>query len=456
MELSVNDQVIENPTAQDIIRAIDATPYPDDWYIDLVPDEDSYIEAFPDKDGTFSLMALADGEQIKASSAIDAERLKAILIKYLHRDASWRDECQWTEQSSRAAARKSSEPPAWAVATVVASIALVSLVFWLADSGWRSALPFGNSDYFYIGLIFLPMVVLILAAVTSKLIEARRAARWTQTSGRIVRSGVEAQRHQFAGSPTTVTNVPAIEYEFTALGRKCRGTRISIGEDSGGANMEATLRRYPVGAVVSVYYDPADPTKCVLERDVPKGMAKGCAGITAIAAAVVFGIWYLTTNASRLLASYAPEAEAPVAIFAICFGLALLLFFFAGRRATKAASNWPFVRGKIVSSSIEAISKTENGRTRTTYSPAVEYAYRVNGADYRSRQIKLGITVFGSQTSAQKQAARYKPGSEVDVHYDPANPSNAALENPTGYNWFILAVALFCFAVAAHAIGVFK
>ncbi|MDF2117056.1 DUF3592 domain-containing protein [Roseiarcaceae bacterium H3SJ34-1] len=455
MELSVNDQVIKNPSAQDIVRAVDATPYPDDWYIDLVPDEDSYIEAFPADDGTFSLMALADGEQMKASSTIDAERLKTILIKYLHRDASWRGECQWTEHSAETTTRKSFAPPTWAVATVVGSIVLVGLVFSLAGSGLRDALPFGNSDYFYIGLIFLPMVVLILAAVTSKLIEARRAARWPQTSGRIVKSGVEVRRHQFPDSPVTVTNVPAVVYEFTALGRKCRGTRISIGEDSGGANLEATLRRYPVGAVVTVYYDPADPKNCVLERDVPDGMARGCAAMAAIATAVIFGIWYLTTHASRLLESYAPEAQAPAAIFAICFGLALLLFFFASRRTTRIAADWPFVRGKIVSSGTEAVRKMEDGRTNTYYSPAVEYAYRVNGADYRSRQINLGVTVSGSQVAAEKQAARYKPGSEVDVHYDPKNPSNAALENPTSYNWIILAAAAFCFVVAAHAIGLF-
>jgi hypothetical protein len=30
VDLGVNDQVIENPSAQDIVRAIDATPYPED------------------------------------------------------------------------------------------------------------------------------------------------------------------------------------------------------------------------------------------------------------------------------------------------------------------------------------------------------------------------------------------------------------------------------------------
>ncbi len=99
---------------------------------------------------------------------------------------------------------------------------------------------------------------------------------------------------------------------------------------------------------------------------------------------------------------------------------------------------------------------TKDGRTRTLYTAAVEYAYQVHGVDYHSRQINLGMTTSGSQSGAEKVAARYPQGAQVDVHYEPENPSNAALENPTGYTWLILGAAVFCFAVAAYASGVFK
>jgi hypothetical protein len=42
------------------------------------------------------------------------------------------------------------------------------------------------------------------------------------------------------------------------------------------------------------------------------------------------------------------------------------------------------------------------------------------------------------------------------VHYDPANPSNAALENPAGTRWFLLAIAAALFALAAHQAGAFS
>jgi hypothetical protein len=102
---------------------------------------------------------------------------------------------------------------------------------------------------------------------------------------------------------------------------------------------------------------------------------------------------------------------------------------------------------------MERISKGGSGSSRASYAPAVEYRYRVNDVDYVSRQIKLGWTVSAGQGYAEKVAARYPEGSQVDVHYDPANPSNAALENPSGYYWLLLAVALACFALAARVGG---
>ncbi|HMJ99950.1 MAG TPA: DUF3592 domain-containing protein [Reyranella sp.] len=52
---------------------------------------------------------------------------------------------------------------------------------------------------------------------------------------------------------------------------------------------------------------------------------------------------------------------------------------------------------------------------------------------------------------AKKMAARYSEGSEVDVHYDPANPGSAALERPTGPAWYLLVIAVLCFGAAAYA-----
>jgi hypothetical protein len=322
----------------------------------------------------------------------------------------------------------------------------------------RSLVPFGDSDYFWVGLIFLPMAALVLVAVASKLLELGRAQSWTQTTGKIVRSEIEARRHRFANEPETVKNVPAVEYEFTADDRKIRGSRIGIGDDAGGANAEATLARYPVGATVTVYYDPADATQCVLERGGPKGLTTaGCVGGLATLAVFAGAIYWLVVHGPAFIAARFPNAEPSIVVFAGTFGLLALMFFIGARRYSKQAANWPSVRGKIVSSSVESYEERDSDHTlRTRYRPAVEFAYTVRGLEYRSRQIKVGLEVSGARAYAEKVVAKYPAGSEVEVHYDPADPSTAALENPTGATWIVFLVALACFALAVWQLGIFK
>ncbi|HEY4142722.1 MAG TPA: hypothetical protein VGM57_14980 [Pseudolabrys sp.] len=118
------------------------------------------------------------------------------------------------------------EPPTWAVVGVVASVALIFIVFQLAD--WFPGL-FPNSTTFTVSLIFLPIVVMLALMIGTKMWEWRKAQSWSQTTGRIVKSAIETQRHRFQGEAETVKNVPAVEYEFSVGTTKVRGSRIAIG-----------------------------------------------------------------------------------------------------------------------------------------------------------------------------------------------------------------------------------
>jgi hypothetical protein len=357
-------------------------------------------------------------------------------------------------------------PPLPAIIVMVGVVILVGAIFAIED--WspgtvRAHIPYAKSDLFWVGLIFFPMVALIVVAVVTKLIEFRAAKGWTQTTGRILSSGTEVRRHQFAGEPETVKTVPAITYEFMAGARKVIGSRIGIGEDSGGPNLDATLARYPAGANVTVYYDADDPTRCVLERDALQGISKpellgGCASGLAILATFGGVIYWMFTYGPDVIARHFPHTKADprFSIFAICFGLAALLMFLAARRTSKQASAWPSVRGTIVKSEVEQFEERDSdGRYRKSYRPAIEYTYAVQGRELHGNQIKLMMQVSGSEGFAARTVAKYPKDSAVEVHYDPGNPSNAALENPTGATWIIAVIALAMFALAAWSLGVF-
>jgi len=173
---------------------------------------------------------------------------------------------------------------------------------------------------------------------------------------------------------------------------------------------------------------------------------------------VVFAgiVCWLVTAAPQLIEQRYPHANTPVVLFAAAFGALVLLFFIGSWRLSRRAADWPLVRGTVLSSGTERIQNRTDGRTMVTYTPAVEYGYRVNDVDYVSRQIKLGVATSASESYAAGVAARYPKGAVIDVHYDPANPSNAALENPTGTRWFLLALAVAMFALAAQQAGAFS
>ena len=308
---------------------------------------------------------------------------------------------------------------------------------------------------FPVALIFLAMPTLLIAALISKLLEARRAATWPNAAGRVVKSAVEARHTPHADGPTTVENLPDIAYEFTVAGKPYRGSRINLDEIQDPAQLEATLARYPVGANVIVHYDPKDPENCVLERDIPKGMGKGCLAGLACLALIGAAIYAVYANFGAIEAALPAKANAKLMVFAGLFGLVALRMFFMVRKASAAAASWPSTSGKVVTSTVESYQKRIDRSTSTFYEPVVEYAYRVHGREFRSRQITLGSTSGGSRGFAEKAAARYPVGMTVELRYDPANPSQAALRIGGSQNWIILAVALLAFACAIYAGGFF-
>jgi hypothetical protein len=137
-------------------------------------------------------------------------------------------------------------------------------------------------------------------------------------------------------------------------------------------------------------------------------------------------------------------------------GLLLLAFFVSARRYSKQAANWPSVPGKVISSSVESYQKHVDHTLTTFYRPAVEFSYTVHGLEYHGRQIKVGMDVDGSQDYAGKVCAKYPLGSTIAVHYDPADPSISALENPTGATWIVALLSLGAFAIAAWQLGILK
>ena len=70
------------------------------------------------------------------------------------------------------------------------------------------------------------------------------------------------------------------------------GKRVSLAELIAGLQAKETIARYPVGTSVPVYYDPANPSEAVIERDMPAFVHSVWGIVAVLTAAILFGAWW--------------------------------------------------------------------------------------------------------------------------------------------------------------------
>ncbi len=87
--------------------------------------------------------------------------------------------------------------------------------------------------------------------------------------------------------------------------------------------------------------------------------------------------------------------------------------------------SWLIANGATTRSEIVR-ERTRNG---TIYRAVIEYAYSVNGRDYHSSKLSIGGDLNTSASSrAERRCAKYPVGGELQVFYDPEDPSSCCLE----------------------------
>lgn len=98
---------------------------------------------------------------------------------------------------------------------------------------------------------------------------------WPAVAGRILAANVASETNRGdADTADSTTYYPAIQYEYEVGSATFRGSDIAF--DRRGypraKTAEKAMLAYPVGLSVQVFYDPAKPGKCVLERKSSTGL----------------------------------------------------------------------------------------------------------------------------------------------------------------------------------------
>jgi len=115
-------------------------------------------------------------------------------------------------------------------------------------------------------LVALPMILLALRAFA----KIRAIRRWPRAPGVVTSSFLESSRstskdrNGFTVHHTSYT--PVVHFTFTVNGQQHQGTQMALEATSTGAESAAAdIARYPLGAQVQAYCDPAHPSTAYLE-----------------------------------------------------------------------------------------------------------------------------------------------------------------------------------------------
>lgn len=98
---------------------------------------------------------------------------------------------------------------------------------------------------------------------------AKASLTWPSVIGKVIRSQVSRSENIDQENRHTVSYLADVAYEYVVGEQTLQGERVQFGgRVSGGSAKPAqkVVDRYPVGAEVTVYYDPARPNQCTLER----------------------------------------------------------------------------------------------------------------------------------------------------------------------------------------------
>ena len=88
---------------------------------------------------------------------------------------------------------------------------------------------------------------------------------WLDTTGTVLMSSVQTRR-----SGNSHSTYPVVVYTYAVNGQSYQSQRIKAGEQFLNVRVagqaQATVARYPIGANVTVYYNPSNPAESALEK----------------------------------------------------------------------------------------------------------------------------------------------------------------------------------------------
>ena len=113
------------------------------------------------------------------------------------------------------------------------------------------------------------------------------------------------------------------------------------------------------------------------------------------------------------------------AFLMVIMGLAAGVVGILNLSKARESAGWTETEGEVIASDVDRKgSSSSSNRWRAR----VRYKYSVNGEVFECDRVDF-VKANMSLTKAKERAGQYSAGTQVTVYYDPADPSEAVLEN---------------------------
>lgn len=146
----------------------------------------------------------------------------------------------------------------------------------------------GNINiYLYVALILGGLI--FIGVAINQVMKARKAEKtWLTVPGIVLNSAIKVNRSRNSKGQTTTNYEPQVSYQYQVKDQTYNGDRLGFGSGRfGKAKADRKIALYPQGAQVSVHYDPADPSKAVLETKAMGGGLNLTLGIILLVLGIV-------------------------------------------------------------------------------------------------------------------------------------------------------------------------
>jgi hypothetical protein len=348
MNLDVNGEIIAEPKAGDISRAVDGRTDDISWYLVLTRPDGFYLELLPVEDGLFKLASGNEAQKLRQRSedTIDPAKAKEVLQNFLIGGASWRALMPRGPGPERA-----TQPTKTGMDTYSGR-----------QMGWIAAvIGIGGAAYLFqlvnplYVLIFMygSIVGLMILFKSSQEIEVRRRPK---AAGSVTKSALQYRRQRFERERTRLDNAPDVEYRFQVGGEAYLGARVGLNTEYASENVAEIVRRYPVGSIVQVAYNPKDPTDCLLEPGANTAMFRQILLLAAIPTGLALAVVYTTPRVQPWLLDRYPQAHPLHVVIAAVLALYMTPMYLRSLLiGPPRSAPWAETPGKVVFAEVEAV-----------------------------------------------------------------------------------------------------